>query len=110
MAQPIPNIDFATVNQAYNNYNLEVNGRLNQYNSRVLAGGYYRQALDNTTLSKIRQGKGVLIGGQIRNVPLNALIGVGGCGSTEDSCGKCCPPVPGQPTTYVDGERRPPFQ
>lgn len=85
--QPIPNIDFATVNQAYNNYLLEQNGRIIQRQDKQLANGYYRQPLDASTLTRLRQGRAVLVEAPaVHGILINGTFGSG-----------CCPPNPGQP-------------
>ena len=49
------------VNQSYNNNLYTEQGYTEQRENRILAGGYYRGPVDSSTLTRIRQGNGVLL-------------------------------------------------
>ena len=49
------------VNQSYNNNLYTEKGRVERRENRILAGGYYRGPVDSSTLTRIRQGNGVLL-------------------------------------------------
>jgi hypothetical protein len=69
-----------TVNQSYNNALWNEQDRTEQKQSYTLANGFYRQTLDSSTLTQIRQANTVIVAD-----PVNALI-----------TSKCCYEVPGK--------------
>ena len=49
------------LNQAYTNNLYTEKGRIERRENRILAGGYYRGPIDSSTLTRIRQGNGVIL-------------------------------------------------
>lgn len=64
-------------NQAYNDYLHDESGRTEKHENALLTSGYYRGPVDSSTLTRIRQGRGVLL-----NQP-------GVSGAMQGS--RCCP-------------------
>lgn len=76
-----------TTNQAYNNALIDSSARTIQKQDYTLARGFYRQTLDSSTLTRIRQANSVLVDQQ----GINAQFGAG-----------CCMPIPGEPILLVN--------